>query len=122
MQDSTENLDFRDRVIKISIGYNYLIVTTSLQCYIYNEKNWNTPVIIDLSNNGRVTCIQQSSDSFVLTDTFVGIQIFSYDGKLISQPKYAGMRGEFMTQQTVSLSNDVLAIRDKNDEKCMLLL
>ena len=51
--------EFRDRVVKISLRFGYLIVATSAQCHIYNEKNWNTPSIIDLTNNGRVTCIQQ---------------------------------------------------------------
>ncbi|KAJ3314721.1 Intraflagellar transport protein 80 [Boothiomyces sp. JEL0838] len=121
IQGSTENMEFRDRVIKVCIGFGYLVVATSFQCYIYNQKNWNTPVIIDMSNNGRVTCIQQSLGYFVLVDSFVGIQIYTYDGRLISQPKYAGMRGEFMTLQTISLSNDVLAVKDHNDEKNIYL-
>jgi intraflagellar transport protein 80 len=62
LQDSTESLEFRDRVINACIGFSHLIITTSLQCYIYNEKNWNTPLIVDLSNNGRVTCIQQCAE------------------------------------------------------------
>lgn len=53
-------LEFRDRIVNISLRYGYLIVATSNQCHIYNERNWNTPSIIDLRNNGRVTCIQQS--------------------------------------------------------------
>ncbi|KAJ3371974.1 Intraflagellar transport protein 80 [Kappamyces sp. JEL0680] len=121
MQGSTEALDFRDRVIKVCIGFNYLVITTSTQCYIYNEKNWNTPVIIDLSNVGRVTCIQQCAEYFALADTVLGIQVYSYDGKLISQPKYPGMRGEFVTPQSISLSGDVLAVKDKNDEKSVYL-
>jgi len=35
MNDAKEKLDFRDRVIKISIGFKYMIVVTSSQCYIY---------------------------------------------------------------------------------------
>lgn len=121
VQGATENLEFRDRVIKVCMGFNYLVITTSFQCYIYNEKNWNTPTIVDLKNNGRVTCIQQCAEYFVLVDNFVGIQIFSYDGKLISQPKYPGMRGEFITDQTISLSADTLAVRYNNDEKNVYL-
>jgi intraflagellar transport protein 80 len=121
MQDGTETLEFRDRVIKANIAYGFLVVTTALQCYIYNEKNWNTPAIVDLANYGRVTCIQQCPDCLVLVDNFVGIQIYSYDGRLISQPKYAGMRGEFVTPQTISLSSDTLAVKDHNDEKNIFL-
>lgn len=61
-ENYTENLEFRDRVIKICIGFKYLVITTATQCYIYNLKNWNTPVILDLTNTGRVTCIQQCGE------------------------------------------------------------
>ena len=54
------SIEFRDRIVNMSLRYGHLIVATSNQCHIYNERNWNTPSIIDLRNNGRVTCIQQS--------------------------------------------------------------
>ncbi|KAJ2996367.1 Intraflagellar transport protein 80 [Globomyces sp. JEL0801] len=121
VQCSIENLEFRDRVIKACIGFGHLVITTCYQCYVYNERNWNTPVIVDLTNNGRVTCIQQCAEYFVLVDSFIGIQIFTYDARLVSQPKFAGMRGEFMTPQTISLSNEVLAVKDHNDEKSKMI-
>ncbi len=33
--DTKEELDFKDRVIKMSAGFGYLIVITPNQCYIY---------------------------------------------------------------------------------------
>ncbi|KAI9202562.1 WD40-repeat-containing domain protein [Polychytrium aggregatum] len=119
---TNENLEFRDRVIQASIGFQHLIVATSSQCYVYSEKNWNTPMIVDLSNNGRVICIQQISNSyFLIVDNFAGIQIYSYDARFVSSPKYPGLRAEFITRQTISLSNDVLAITDRTDQKCIYL-
>jgi intraflagellar transport protein 80 len=52
-------------------------------------------------------------------DNYVGIQIFSYEGRTISSPKYTGMRPERITQLCISLSNDTLAVRDSADEKGM---
>lgn len=72
---------------------------------------------MDLKNNGRVTCIQQCAEYFALVDNFVGLQVYSYDGKIVCQPKYPGLRGEFITTQTISLSSDTIAIKDNNDEK-----
>eukprot|EP00794_Sanderia_malayensis_P011126 gene11126-12297_t len=117
--DTKENLDFRDRIIKVSLGHAHLIVTTSSQCYIYSVKNWNTPMIFDLKS-GAVTLICLAEKHFLLADD-TGIQIFSYEGRLLSTPKYQGMRPEMMNSQTVSLSNDTLAIRDKADEKLIYL-
>ncbi|KAI9350037.1 WD40-repeat-containing domain protein [Zopfochytrium polystomum] len=114
-----ENLEFRDKVIKISLAFGYLIVTTSNQCYVYSDKNWNTPTIIDLTNNGRVICIAQSSDYFAIVDNFTGLQIYSYEGRTISAPKYPGMRPDRITKECISLSNDTIAIRDRTEEKAI---
>ncbi|OAJ40437.1 hypothetical protein BDEG_24171 [Batrachochytrium dendrobatidis JEL423] len=121
VQGSKEHLELRSRVISSSLNFGHLVVATSSQCYVYSQKNWNTPVIIDLSNNGRVICIQQSNEYFVLVDNFVGIQIFSYEARLISQPKYPGFRPEFITPRSISLSGDTLAVKDHSDEKAIFL-
>ncbi|KAJ3125808.1 Intraflagellar transport protein 80 [Nowakowskiella sp. JEL0407] len=105
-----------DRLTKASLGFGHLIVATSTQCYVYSDKNWNTPCIIDISNNGRVVCIKQCSDYFCLVDNFTGIQIYSYEARLISSPKYPGLRPELITDASISLSNDTLALKDRTDE------
>lgn len=46
-----------------------------------------------------------------------GLYVFSYEGRLISSPKFPGMRVDILNAQGVSLSNDIVAIRDKSDEK-----
>ncbi|KAJ3020204.1 Intraflagellar transport protein 80 [Thoreauomyces humboldtii] len=121
VQGATENLDFRDRVVKASLGFSHLIVATSSQCHVYNDRNWNTPAIVDVVNNGRVTCIQQCPEYFVLVDTITGIQVFSYEGRLISQPRLTGLRAECVTVHTISVSSDVLAVKDRADEKTIFL-
>ena len=35
VNDVVEKLDFRDRVIKVALGFNNLVVATSSQCYVY---------------------------------------------------------------------------------------
>ncbi|ORY48676.1 WD40 repeat-like protein [Rhizoclosmatium globosum] len=114
---AVENLEFRDRVVKVSLSFGHLIVATYAQCYVYSDKNWNTPVIIDMTNNGRVICIKQCPEFFLFVDNATGIQVFSYEGRLICSPKYPGLRPDFITSQAISLSNDTLAIKDRTDEK-----
>lgn len=43
--------------------------------------------------------------------------MYSYEGRLVSAPKFQGMRTDILNTQTVSLSNDTIAVRDKTDEK-----
>ncbi|XP_028275364.1 intraflagellar transport protein 80 homolog [Parambassis ranga] len=119
LNDAVDVLEFRDRVIKSSLAYGHLVVATSLQCYVYNSRNWNTPLIFDLKE-GTVSLILQAEKHFLLVDG-AGLYIFSYEGRLISSPKFPGMRADILNAQGVSLSNDTIAIRDKSDEKVILL-
>ncbi|KAM4566832.1 intraflagellar transport protein 80 homolog [Odontesthes bonariensis] len=118
LNDAVDILEFRDRVIKASLAFGHLVVATSLQCYLYNSRNWNTPLIFDLKE-GTVSLLLQAEKHFLLVDG-AGLYTFSYEGRLISSPKFPGMRADILNAQSVSLSNDTIAIRDKSDEKVIL--
>lgn len=45
-----EDLEFKDCIIKMSLGFGHLVVATATQCSIYNVNNWNTPHIFDLKD------------------------------------------------------------------------
>ncbi|XP_071838228.1 intraflagellar transport protein 80 homolog [Apostichopus japonicus] len=119
IDDSKEKLEFRDRIIKTSLSYEYLIVATSSQCYVYSARNWNTPMIFDLKD-GTVTLIVQAERHFGIVDNG-GLHLYTYEGRLVSSPKYAGMRPDTLSTLTLSISNDTVAIRDKTDEKLVHL-
>lgn len=115
LNDALDLLEFRDRVIKASLNYGNLVVSTSLQCYVFSTKNWNTPLIFDLKE-GTVSLILQTERHFLLVDGG-SLFLYSYEGRLISSPKFPGMRADILNSQTVSLSSDTIAIKDKSDEK-----
>ncbi|KDO33773.1 hypothetical protein SPRG_01653 [Saprolegnia parasitica CBS 223.65] len=116
MNETVEELDFvRDRVIEMSLGYGFLLVCTATQCFIYNSTNWNTPHIFDL--RAAVNFIIQSECHFVTVDNFNGIQVYSYEGRTVSNPKFSGMHVEFLNRMTVSLSTDTISILDHADRK-----
>uniref|UniRef100_A0A8V0X4F0 Intraflagellar transport 80 n=1 Tax=Gallus gallus TaxID=9031 RepID=A0A8V0X4F0_CHICK len=119
INDAVDLLEFRDRVIKASLNYGHLVVSTSLQCYVFSTNNWNTPLIFDLKE-GTVTLILQAERHFLLVDGG-GLYLYSYEGRLISSPKFPGMRTDILNAQTVSLSNDTLAVKDKADEKVIYI-
>ncbi|KAB5535534.1 hypothetical protein PHYPO_G00118800 [Pangasianodon hypophthalmus] len=119
LNDAVDTLEFRDRVIKASLSHGHLVVATALQCLVYSTKNWNTPLIFDLKE-GTVSLILQAERHFLLVDGG-GIYVYSYEGRLVSAPKFPGMRTDILNAQTVSLSNDTIAVRDKTDEKVVYL-
>ena len=100
--DAWETLEFRDRIIQLSLDYGFLVVVTTSQCYIYTTRNWNTPTIFDLKD-GSVSLIKQAEKHFLLVEANA-IYLYSYEGRLVCSPKWPGMRPETLNAATVSLS------------------
>uniref|UniRef100_A0A7S0RGA6 Intraflagellar transport protein 80 homolog n=1 Tax=Pyramimonas obovata TaxID=1411642 RepID=A0A7S0RGA6_9CHLO len=115
LSENDEDLDFRDRVIKMSLGYKYLVVATATQCCIYNTSNWNTPHIFDLKET--VNLILQCEKKFLMVDNFNGITVYSYEGRQLCNPKFQGLRTEFLNSESITLSDDTLAVIDRSDAK-----
>lgn len=110
---TSEEIDLRDPVVKLSIGFGFLVVATTSQGLIYNTTTWGTPVAFDLREN--VTLIRQAERCFLIVDTFSGIQVMSYEGRRLSNPKFQGLQTEFLRRQSISLSSDVLAVIDRKE-------
>lgn len=95
--------------IKASLNSAHLVVSMSVQCYVVSTKNWNTPIIFDLKE-GTVSLILQAERHFLLVDVS-SIDLYSYEGHFISSPEFPGVRTDILNAQTVSLSNDIIAMR-----------
>ena len=48
--DATDQLEFRDRVVKMSLGFGHLVVSTVSQCYVYR--------CVSLTPTGEYFCNQ----------------------------------------------------------------
>ncbi|CAG0918271.1 unnamed protein product, partial [Notodromas monacha] len=63
--------------------------------------------------------ILQAEKVFLLADG-ANLYVHAYDGKLVTNPKWPGLRPDLLNAKTLSLSNDTIAVREKNDEKHIL--
>ncbi|KAL6734894.1 hypothetical protein Aduo_005385 [Ancylostoma duodenale] len=106
-----ESLETRDRITRAALAYNQLVVVTTLQLYIYGSKNWNTPVIVDLKEK-TIALILQASRMFTVSDGQT-LFVFNYDGRLLCEIKVPGNGTSAISEKVTSLSNDVVAIRDR---------
>uniref|UniRef100_A0A6A7G623 Intraflagellar transport protein 80 homolog n=2 Tax=Hirondellea gigas TaxID=1518452 RepID=A0A6A7G623_9CRUS len=113
--DAKEQLELRDRIIKVSLSHGHLIVVTASQVYVYSTRNWNTPIIFELKE-GSVSLIVQCERLFLVVDGN-SVVIYNYEGRVVSNPKWPRMRTDVLSGRTVALANDTLAIRDKDNEK-----
>jgi len=119
IHEISEELDFRDRVINFALGFNHLVVTTTCQCYIYNTQNWQSPHIFDIRESASLIVL--SSKHFALVDLSTGLQIYNYEGRIMSNPKFSGLRLEFLNSSCLSLSSDVVAVVDTANQKLVRL-
>mmetsp|Transcript_12370 Transcript_12370/g.35119 ORF Transcript_12370/g.35119 Transcript_12370/m.35119 type:complete len:759 (+) Transcript_12370:80-2356(+) len=114
LNETKEELDFRDRVTDMSLAYGSLVVVTNSQCFIYQQSNWNTPHVEDLKE--PPTLIIQCPFHFALVDAN-GVQIINYEGRPLSTIKFSGLRSEYLNPSTLSLCRDTLALVDPSSPK-----
>ena len=115
-KDYYEDLIFaKDRIVEVCLSNDWLIVGTCSQCYIYTTNNLNTPYIMEL--RAQPYLLTMSSKNFCLVDIADGIQIVSFEGKVISSPKSQSIRPESLSRNAISLSSTFLAVIDSVDNK-----
>nr|CAD7424961.1 unnamed protein product [Timema monikensis] len=117
--EAREQLEFPDRVIKLALGYNHLVVVTPSQCHVYSTRNWNTPAIFNL-REGSVSMVLLAERHFLLAEK-ASVYLYNYDCKLICSPRWAGMQPETLNLASISISNDTIAVRDQLDNKTVHL-
>ena len=85
--ESDEDIQFRDRIIELSIGFNYLVVATTSQLFIYKVGNWKAALhVMDVRSS--ISLIIQCDKHFLTVDAVSGIQLITYDGRILSNPRY----------------------------------
>ena len=119
IHEITEELEFKDRVINFSLGFGHLRATTTSQCFIYNVQNWQSPSRMDIREAAGLIVL--GAKHFSLVDIINGIQVYNYEGKLMSNPKFSGLRVEFLTSGLVSLSSELVAVVDTVNPKTIKL-
>jgi intraflagellar transport protein 80 len=116
LTEVVEELEQRDKVIKLAIGHGYLVVCTTTQCICYDVQRFSNPVQFDLRD--AVITLLLAEKHFLIADCSQGIQIYGYDGRQISTVKLAvTLRPEILANNILSLSADTIAIRDPTDTK-----
>jgi len=120
--EAVEPLELRDRICNISMGFGYLVVATLTQICVYERmaQEWSTPHVIDLKDTP--TLLLQCERYFVSVDSYSGVQIFNYEGRQVSNPRFQGLRSEFLNVRSVSISNDYLAIIDRGDSRVVRII
>ena len=119
--ETLQDLEFaRDRVVEVGLGFDWLVVTTTSQCYVYSMQNLNTPTIFDIKAPPHF--LHLCKRSFLTLDQINGIQVISYEGRVMCTPRFQGLRPEYLTKDLVAISPDTVVIVDSVDAKNILIL
>ncbi|EPY34821.1 hypothetical protein AGDE_07815 [Angomonas deanei] len=101
------------------MGYGYLVVCTTTQCVCYPMNRVGSPVQFDLKD--AVITLKLAAKVFLLADCNQGIQIYTYEGRLVSVLRLqAALRPEIMASDLLAISPDTVAIRNPADQKEIL--
>ena len=117
--DGFQEIDFKERLIDMTLGYDYLIVVTSNQCYIYNIENLNSPYKFDIKE--KVKMILMCPKYFALVNDNTGLNVYNYEGKQINIPPITGIRFSLLSKKMIDISNDLIAILPPNNLKTIYL-
>ncbi|RKP16966.1 hypothetical protein ROZALSC1DRAFT_24694, partial [Rozella allomycis CSF55] len=111
LNGNSDELDFKDRVLDIHFK-KCLMVKTESQLFVYHENHWSTPAVIDYSGNLYGMCLSSKFMAFVENN---GVVVYTTEGKQQCSIKIPviGTKPWIM-----SMSSDILTIRDRNDDKC----
>lgn len=48
-----------------------------------------------------------------------GLQIWTYEGRQVSSPRFQNLRADYLSGRAISLSEDAVAILDRTSPKCV---
>ena len=83
-------------------------------------QNLNTPIIFEIKAPPHF--IHMSKRHFLTLDQINGIQIISFEGKILCTPKFQGLRPEYLVKEMISVSSEILAVVDSVDSKNIYIL
>lgn len=115
INELNEELDFKDRVVTMSLKHSHLVVATTTQVFIYDAQNWTSPFVIETKD--PISLIVQGAKYMALIDSAHNLKVYDYEGRHISSPKAQGLRVEFLNVNSISLSSDVIGIIDTTNPK-----
>ena len=114
----TERLDFGDqKILLTSCAFDRVVVVTQKQMYSYQPPDWTTPQVIQglFSPEMPLKLLVQAPACMAIVDTAGQLQVVSYEGRVMSAPKFQGMRAELMSRRVLALSDDVIAMIDASN-------
>ena len=98
------------------MAFGRLVILTRVQCYSYQISNIDSPVLtLDVNDHTSLLDVWNHYFALICIDR---ITIYSHNGEMkASLPYGQGVSREKLSNETVTVSRDVMAIIDNHDRK-----
>lgn len=114
--DFKEDIDFEEKqILNISTFNDHMLVLTETNCYLYNVRNFITPVIFEISKDPFLFSFLSSTSILIAhKSNQSSAQIYDFKGKLISNCK---LPIQLLNKNLISLSYESLVLIDPANAK-----
>lgn len=89
-----EILEFKDPILRFSLQFDYLIVVTKSQCFLYKVNNFATPYHFEMKSNDLNRLMIKQSHKYFALISLLAANLYSYDGRFLKTIKLFNMRQE----------------------------
>lgn len=119
VRNSSDTLEQREAVTQVGVGYGYVVVCTATTCACYAVDRLQQPTQFDLHD--AVVTLMLGPGHFMIADCAQGVQLYTYEGRSVCVCRLAvALRPEMLAQELMSVSPDVVALRNPMDARQIL--
>ena len=107
-----EELDFTSPVIDWGLAHSTLVVVTAAACHVFKAPHFSSAAVVEVK--GAVELLLQSERGFALVDSIRGVQMYSYDGKLLQTLRLPpSVALSSLHSSSVHMTGDLLLVAGK---------
>ncbi|XP_059484419.1 intraflagellar transport protein 80 homolog [Neocloeon triangulifer] len=118
ISDMWETLEVKSSILLLEAGHGHVVLATSDRCLIYNMTTINTPMEIKVAG---VFLLQITAKCILAVNEF-GFWVYSLQGRAITVPQVPNLQNVHLTENTIHLAPDHLAIRDSTEFRVVHVL
>lgn len=117
LEDTTESLAFRERVVDLSMDHGYLAVQTSAsQVHLYRTSDFAAPAIVDVPES-RSSVLVLANRHFL-----AGWTVFTYEGRRVASAQcFNGVNVALLDRNTVALNDKMMAVVENSRDAIRLV-
>jgi len=114
---SLDVIETTERILSMTVGFRHIICITTKEIQVFTKGRMNTPQMIQ-HRDINIKLVKQAPNSFLVLDG-LGVTIYSYEGRVMSQSKYQFSLNSLQHNQ-IALNSNFCLLADPREPKYIL--